>query len=247
MQIRSQNLLLIPLACALLSGSSFSPAAAEAKIDPSGTWTWTFTMSNGDTLEPKLDLKLEGGKLTGKISARGEEAPIEQAKLEGNELSFRIVREQNGTSSPIKFQGRISGDRIKGTTEYVRGNGETATWEWEATRQGGVKTSSANVTGTWKYSLTTPNGQTVEPVLKLKQEGSKISGTITINETEVPISDGALNGSDISFKVVRERDGRTMSSLYKGKVEGDSIKGTVTFNRGGEDRTFELNAARVRQ
>lgn len=225
-----------------------SATAADKKVDPSGTWTWTFTLSNGDIVEPKLDLKFEGDKLAGKISARGEEAPVEGAKLAGHEISFEIHRDQNGERRPIKFHGKIEGDTIKGTTEYERSNGETARLEWNATRQGGAKAGKVNVNGTWRYSFTTPNGQTVEPVLKLKQDGAKVAGAITVNETEVPISDGALKDNEISFKVIRERDGRTMTSSYKGKVEGDTIKGSVTFTRGGgEERTFELDAKRVKE
>src|SRR5256885_17023218 len=90
MQTRLHSTLLtaaIGLAALSLAVSS---RAADKKLDPTGTWTWSFTTQNGDTITPKLTLKLEGDNLTGKITGRnGNETSIEEAQLNGDDNSFQ--------------------------------------------------------------------------------------------------------------------------------------------------------------
>jgi hypothetical protein len=51
-----------------------------------------------------------------------------------------------------------------------------------------------NATGTWKWTVNR-NGEEIETVLKLKQEGEKVTGTITgRNGQETEIKDGEVKG-----------------------------------------------------
>jgi hypothetical protein len=45
-----------------------------------------------------------------------------------------VVREFNGNKFTIKYSGTVSGDTIKGKSEFER-DGETQSREWEAKRQ----------------------------------------------------------------------------------------------------------------
>jgi hypothetical protein len=101
---------------------------------------------------------------------------------------------------------------------------------------------AADVTGTWKWSIER-NGQTRETTLKLKQEGTKLTGTISgRNNTETPIEEGKVEGEEVSFKVTREFNGNTIVLQYKGKVSGDTIKGQVESERDGQTRTRDWEA-----
>jgi hypothetical protein len=92
----------------------------------------------------------------------------------------------------------------------------------------------ADVTGTWKWTVER-QGQTFETTLKLKQEGEKLTGTITgRNNTETEIADGKVKDNEVSFTVTREFNNNRRVQKYSGKVEGDTIKGTVEFERDGE-------------
>jgi hypothetical protein len=96
---------------------------------------------------------------------------------------------------------------------------------------------SANVTGTWKWSFTGQNGQSRETTAKLKQDGDKLTGTISGrqgNDTE--IKDGKVTGNEVSFKVVRSFNGNELTMTYTGKVEGDTIKGSIKTSGGQQDR-----------
>ena len=69
----------------------------------------------------------------------------------------------------------------------------------------------AKVQGTWKL----PQGE-----LTLKQNFQMVSGTLKVANGTVEISDGILNGDQITFNAGTER--------YIGRVNGDTVKGTVS-------------------
>lgn len=86
-------------------------------------------------------------------------------------------------------------------------------------------TQPAGATGTWKWT-TQGFGGDQETILKLKQEGDKLTGTISgIGGEESPISDGAVKGQDVTFKVVRDFGGNKFTTVYTGKLSGNSFKG----------------------
>jgi hypothetical protein len=106
-----------------------TPALAA---DPTGTWKWTVER-NGQTFEPTLKLKLEGSSLTGTITGRQSDTPIEEGKFVDDVVSFKVTREFNGNKIVMAYEGKLSGDTIKGTTKFAR-DGETQSRDWEAKR-----------------------------------------------------------------------------------------------------------------
>jgi hypothetical protein len=100
---------------------------------------------------------------------------------------------------------------------------------------------AGDVTGKWKSSMTTPNGQTVENVMKLKAEGDKLTGTISGRQGEQEIQEGKVSGDDVSFVVVRNFNGNEVKISYKGKLEGDTLKLNVSAGQ----RTFDITAKRL--
>jgi hypothetical protein len=102
-----------------------------------------------------------------------------------------------------------------------------------------------DATGTWKYSITF-NDQTRETTMKLKQDGEKLTGTVTGRDgTESPIDEGGtVKDGVVNFGVTRERDGQKFTVKYNGKLEGDTIKGTLEFNFGGNARSVDWEAKR---
>src|SRR5215467_11529602 len=97
------------VSCCLLA-LAITAQAADQKIDPTGTWTWTVTTQNGDTRQATMKLKMEGDKLTGTVTGRGGDTAIQDAKLKGDEVSFNVVRERDGNTFTSKYNGKISGD-----------------------------------------------------------------------------------------------------------------------------------------
>ena len=104
------------------------------KPDPTGTWKWTATINNQNR-DFTLKLKLEGDKLTGKISGRDNtESDIEDAAFKDDQVSFTVTRERNGQKFVIKYKGKLEGDTIKGKSEFER-DGQKQSRDWDAKRE----------------------------------------------------------------------------------------------------------------
>src|SRR4051794_24608644 len=83
---------------------------------------------------------------------------------------------------------------------------------------------AADVSGKWTAEMQGPSGNTRTVTLNLKADGSKLTGTVNGGRGgDAEISDGKVDGNDLSFSVVREFNGNKMTSSYNGKVDGDVI------------------------
>jgi hypothetical protein len=90
----------------------------------------------------------------------------------------------------------------------------------------------ADITGKWKGSMDMM-GQSMELGFIFKVDGSTLTGTsIGPQGNETPISDGKIEGDDISF-AVKITGQMEMTINYKGKVSGDEIKLTMEMDMGG--------------
>jgi hypothetical protein len=107
-------------------------ASARAAENPSGTWKWDVTFNN-QTFNLSLKLKQEGEKLTGTLTGPAGDTDIQDGKYKDGELSFTVVRERNGQKMTFKYNGKVSGDSIKGKTSIER-DGQTNDRDWEAQR-----------------------------------------------------------------------------------------------------------------
>jgi len=102
----------------------------------------------------------------------------------------------------------------------------------------------ADATGKWSWTVNF-NGNEVKQTLELKQDGEKLTGNISgRNGQKTDITDGKAAGNDISFNVVRSRNGQEFKQAYKGTVDGDTLKLKVTFNANGQEQTREITAKR---
>jgi hypothetical protein len=100
-------------------------------------------------------------------------------------------------------------------------------------------------TGTWKWTIETPNGQKRDVTLKLKLADGKLTGAMSGrmgNETE--IGDATFKDGAISFSVTRERNGNKVTTKYTGKLDGDTIKGKTEFERDGKAESRDWEAKR---
>ena len=88
------------------------------------------------------------------------------------------------------------------------------------------------IDGKWTADFAGPDGQTRTTTFNFKAEGEKLTGTASGRGGDVAISDGKINGDEISFNVVRETPNGTFKMVYKGKISGDEIKLTRTFEGG---------------
>ena len=107
-----------------------------------------------------------------------------------------------------------------------------------------VVVQAADVTGKWTGSVPTRDGGTREATFNFKQDGEKLTGTMTGPQGDIELKDGAVKGDDVSFNVALSFGGNDVKLIYKGKVAGDEIKFTRT--REGADQKQEFTVKRAK-
>jgi hypothetical protein len=133
------------LAAAIVSLAAFGLASVAQAADPTGTWKWTRQgRQGGDPIQVTAKLKLDGDKVTGTISQPGrqgnvQEIEIKEGKVKGDEISFITSQERGGNTFTTKYNGKVSGDSIKGKIELPGRDGNTRTIDWDAKREAAKK------------------------------------------------------------------------------------------------------------
>lgn len=101
----------------LLAALLFGGAAMAAGID--GTWVGTVGES-----QITFAFKAEGSKLTGTLdnAAAPGATEIRDGKVNGEEISFSVVRELNGAETTVPWTGKLAGDELRLQRGAVAGN-----------------------------------------------------------------------------------------------------------------------------
>ena len=102
--------------------------------DPTGTWKWTVPGRDGQPREVTLKLELKDGQLTGNMSGFRGETPLSDASFKDDQIAFSVVREFNGNKLETKYQGKLDGDTLKGSSEGTGRDGQVTKREWTAMR-----------------------------------------------------------------------------------------------------------------
>jgi hypothetical protein len=92
-----------------------------------------------------------------------------------------------------------------------------------------VSAFAADVDGNWSGAISTPNGDF--PVsYTFKADGAKLTGTlINMDGPPVPLTDGKIDGSNITFTVTIDFGGMPLVFNYKGVVSATEIKLSTDF------------------
>ena len=106
-----------------------------------------------------------------------------------------------------------------------------------------VAAFAADVTGKWNAEVPGRGGQTRQITMNLKADGATLTGTIGGPQGDTEITNGKVDGDQVSFTVVREFQGNSVKLNYTGKVAGDEIK-FKQEREGGEGRSQEFTAKR---
>jgi len=93
---------------------------------------------------------------------------------------------------------------------------------------------AADISGTWKGTAEGgPNGS-LERTFVFKQDGAKLTGETTSQMLgKSTITDGKVEGDDISFNITASMQGNELKLTYKGKISGDTIALTSEISGGG--------------
>jgi hypothetical protein len=98
---------------------------------------------------------------------------------------------------------------------------------------------AADIDGKWTGQVEGRNGPQTQTIM-LKGDGNTLTGSIQGRQGPVDISNGTIDGGNVSFSVVREFNGNKITQQYKGTLSGGELKLTVSGGRGEpRDITFK--------
>lgn len=181
-----------------------------------GTWRWSVSTPRGER-HYVLRLKQQFQKFNGIVSTDGQETPVTNAKLVGDQLSFTITREIGGQKVTMNFSGQVNGDTIRGSVD-VQGGPFAGKRKWTAKRD------KVNLLGTWRWK---------DGALRIEQRNGRLFATYLARDREIPTLDIDHRsnfdfyafGASVYFTI-----GDGAKQTYEGSLEGDRIVGTVERN-----------------
>jgi outer membrane protein assembly factor BamB len=216
-------------------------AYKDPDINPRGLWKWSSAGRNGDQRDNWVKLAYAKGKLTGVYRSTRSQAPLKEAQLKDNQISFKVERTFGTRTTTTTYKGTVSKEGIKGTYAFRRGDeGQSA--EWSATRD----TPVIDAVGSWTWtSRFGRDGEETKNTIALKKEGEALTGSVTGRFGDSPIKAAKLDGDWLSFEVTMENDNGSFTSAYTGRIDEDILSGNIATEFG--ERTFErpFKAARV--
>jgi len=81
--------------------------------------------------------------------------------------------------------------------------------------------AAAPIVGTWEVTSVDPDGNPIRATLIVKEDGGRLTGSLTVEDMVLRMSDAAMSGDTFTCKVTQE--GRAYD--VKAKVDGDSLEG----------------------
>ncbi len=211
--------------------------AGKTKPDPSGTWRREYDW-NDTRVEEVIQLELKGGgKVTGTLSRNDSASEISDGKLEGNELSFSVSNEYQGTQWTTSYKGIIKADEVKGTVVLKVGE-QSWDFDWIAKRD-------VDPSGTWRREYDWNNAEVKEAIRLNLDDDGRIVGTLSANNFDLEVKNIKLKGNELSFSVNGEYQGTQWATRYKGLIKGDEIEGTGVFTVGDQSWDFDWKPKRT--
>jgi len=92
---------------------------------------------------------------------------------------------------------------------------------------GSFAAAQASVTGKWKLNFQTDQGA-VDADLTLKQDGEKVTGSLTSPQGEAPL-EGTYKGGKLVLSLSVDAGGQALTITFDGALEKDTLKGNVDF------------------
>lgn len=120
----------------------------------------------------------------------------------------------------VVASGPIFAEDTRVTYTFIEGWKE----EGATSRAAGDAESAAAFGGEWEMTIDA-QGQTIDGVLSVEQEGATFTGTMTMQGQPLDLRDGVINGNEISVTAVMEQGGQTLEIEITGTVEGDQASG----------------------
>jgi hypothetical protein len=216
--------------------------------DLSGTWKGEFDL-NGNSVPAVINMKVAGTDVTGTVLVpTGPPAEIREGKVDGDNVTFWMNSDYEGTTYKVVFKGKIAGDHIDFSFGTDDGSwGTTMSVKKDEAAPAGASTAPAltpavaakapdaakavDVTGAWKGTFDA-NGTNMPIMLNLKSSAATVTGTAEgMGTTPIEIHDGKIDGNLVTFWLNADYQGQTYVLNYK----GTATPGQIDFSFGTAD------------
>jgi SAM-dependent methyltransferase len=91
----------------------------------------------------------------------------------------------------------------------------------------------AQVAGTWQWNKQSATGEK-RYTLQLRQQFQEVSGTMSTDNAQMPLTQTKLTGDQLSFKVTQPVHGSGVTMQFNGRVSDNTITGSVEILGGKE-------------
>jgi hypothetical protein len=179
----------------------------------------------GSTTEEKvsLELKTEGGKITGRATHGAKTVEISEAKLDNETLTLSIDKDH-------KFVGKIVGDKLVGEVtdgtqkfplELKKVPAAAAPPSSSAAEPAPAAPAAVNLNGQWD-AVADANGQAFPFVLTLKVDGENVTGGSSSQLGEATIKSGSWKDGKLSLQVEGQNGVIVLNAtVIEGKLTGE--------------------------
>ena len=90
---------------------------------------------------------------------------------------------------------------------------------------------AADITGNWTGSMSMGDNQ-ISLTYVFKQDGEKLTGTVTGPGGDLPLKDGTVKGDKLTFNIQFDGPNGTMKIASEGTIKGEEITLTSTMEGG---------------
>jgi hypothetical protein len=175
----------------------------------------------GATVEEKVSLELrsEGGKITGRATHGDKTAEVTDGKLENGTLTLSFGKDAT-------FVAKVDGDKLVGEavhgTEKVKIELKKVTPAATAARAAAAPAAGpVNLTGEWD-AVADANGQPFPFLLVLKVEGENVTGSSSSQLGDSTVKAGSWKDGKLVFQLEGQNGVISMSAtVVEGKLSGD--------------------------
>jgi hypothetical protein len=195
---------------------ALATVAAFAQDTLSGKYAGVAKSAGAPDAEVTLELKNEGGKITGALMSGQTKTMISEGTVLDGKLVLKLGEAaKDGVLTAKLDGGTLVGDWVAGSQKKVielkRDGGATAT----------VVAAPVDINGVWE-ALADANGQPFPFTLTLKVEGEKVTGGSSSQLGESSITDGSWKEGKLAFQLNGQNGAISMSAtIVEGKLSGE--------------------------
>ena len=221
---------------------ALSPTMALAQSGPAGSWDLSMTTPQGATTVG-LTLALAGDKVSGEMSS-----PLGAVPVAGTATAtdVKVTADVNiqGMALTFTIDGKVAGDSMDGTVKIGDFGEFPFTGKRAATKTAAAAPAAAapaaapgvaitDLNGKWDIKLVIPGMGEMPATAVLKQDGGKLTGTLTGPAGELVVA-GTVDGTVVKIDFEAETPQGKLPIMMTGAIGATSVVGKASIAGMGE-------------